>query len=156
MLVMAKRQARSTDTSDADVLRFMRLIWAIDHELERVSKRMEASHGLTIAQRMTLLLIGRHPDTSAAELAALMHVHAGTMSGILKRLVAGGFIARTGDATDARRYVLTLTAKGLRANRQRKGTFESTVREMLRTSTTPDIAATERVLARLSELLARS
>src|SRR5690349_22054184 len=104
MLTMAKSQ-KTAETSDAEVLRFMRLIWAIDHELERVSKRMEASHGLTIAQRMTLLLIGRNPDLSAAELAALMHVHAGTMSGILKRLEAGRFIARRSDKADARRHV---------------------------------------------------
>src|SRR4051812_50220172 len=91
---MAKRSAVAGADGDR-VLRFMRLIWAIDHELERVSKRMETSHGVTVAQRMTLLLMGRDPDASAADLAALMHVHAGTMSGILKRLEAGGFIART-------------------------------------------------------------
>jgi MarR family transcriptional regulator, organic hydroperoxide resistance regulator len=143
------------DQTDANVLRFMRLIWAIDHELERVSKRMEASHGLTVAQRMTLLLIGRHPDASAAELAALMHVHAGTMSGILKRLAAGGFISRTGHESDARRHVLTVSAKGLKANRQRQGTFESTARELLETTSASDIAATERVLSRLADLLRR-
>src|SRR3954464_3497739 len=107
---MAKRSAVPGPDGDR-VLRFMRLIWAIDHELERVSKRMETSHGVTVApanaaapvgrrpgaaaRRMTLLLMGRDPEASAADLAALMHVHAGTMSGILKRLEAGGFIART-------------------------------------------------------------
>ena len=42
-----------------DVLRFMRLIWAVDHELERVSKRMEDRIGLTIPQRLSLLLSRR-------------------------------------------------------------------------------------------------
>jgi DNA-binding MarR family transcriptional regulator len=141
------------DIGEAEVLRFMRLIWAIDHELERVSKRMEASHGLTIAQRMTLLLISRHRDVSAAELAALMHVHAGTMSGIVKRLEAGGFIARRSDKADARRQVLTVTPKGVKANRQRHGTFENTVRDLLRASDGADIAATERTLELLADLL---
>ena len=140
------------ETAD-DVLRFMRLIWAIDHELERVSKRMEASHGLTVAQRMTLLLIGRHPDASATTLASLMHVHAGTMSGILKRLEAGGFISRAGHHDDARRRVLTLTGKGISANRQRRGTFESAVRALLRSLPAQDIAASERVLDGLAEQL---
>jgi DNA-binding MarR family transcriptional regulator len=139
--------------ADADVLQFMRVIWALDHELERVSKRMEASHGLTIAQRMTLLLIGRQPDASAAQLAALMHVHAGTMSGILKRLEAGGFIARSGHESDARRHVLTVTPRGLKANRERRGTFENTIRELLAASPASEIAATERVLTRLAALL---
>ena len=137
--------------TDDQVLQFMRLIWAIDHELERVSKRMETSHGLTIAQRMTLLLIGRHPNVSAAELAALMFVHAGTMSGILKRLENGGFIARTSDQRDGRRHVLTLTAAGVAANRQRRGTFGHAVRALLRATTPGDIAATERVLSALAD-----
>jgi DNA-binding MarR family transcriptional regulator len=147
------RQAGDQPVADADVLQFMRVIWALDHELERVSKRMEASHGLTIAQRMTLLLIGRQPDASAAQLAALMHVHAGTMSGILKRLEAGGFIARSGHESDARRHVLTVTPRGLKANRERRGTFENTIRELLAASPASEIAATERVLTRLAALL---
>ena len=137
--------------TDDQVLQFMRLIWAIDHELERVSKRMETSHGLTIAQRMTLLLIGRHAHLSASDLAALMYVHAGTMSGILKRLENGGFIARTSDQRDGRRHVLTLTAAGEAANRQRRGTFEHAVRVLLRATTPGDIAATERVLSALAD-----
>jgi DNA-binding MarR family transcriptional regulator len=121
------------------VIHFMRLIWAIDHELERVSKRMETSHGVTVAQRMTLLLIGRDPEASAAQLATLMHVHAGTMSGILKRLEAGGYIARRSHAGDGRRHSLTLTAKGLAVNRQRRGTLESIVRTLLRSHAASDI-----------------
>jgi MarR family transcriptional regulator, organic hydroperoxide resistance regulator len=136
--------------TEDQVLQFMRLIWAIDHELERVSKRMETSHGLTIAQRMTLLLIGRNPGVSASDLAAQMYVHAGTMSGILKRLESGGFIARTSDARDGRRHVLTLTAAGVAANRQRHGTFESTVRALLRAAAPADVTATERVLSALA------
>src|SRR6478736_3722033 len=150
---MATRSAGSA-RQDADrVLRFMRLIWSIDHELERVSKRMENSHGVTVAQRMTLLLIGRDPDASAAELAALMHVHAGTMSGILKRLEAGGFIARTSHGADARRHVLALTPKGAAVNRQRRGTFENTVRDLVRSHTASDVAASERLLAALAARL---
>lgn len=141
-------------TADADrVLQFMRLIWAVDHELERCSKRMEATHGLTIGQRMTLLLIGRYPEASATELAALMHVHRGTLSGMLKRLAAAGFIARRGHQGDARRFVLSLTAKGVAANRRRAGTFESAAHDVLRTHAPSEIRAAERVLAGLSARL---
>ena len=44
-----------------DVLRFMRLIWAIDHELERCRSGWKRASGLTIPQRMALLFIGAHP-----------------------------------------------------------------------------------------------
>jgi DNA-binding MarR family transcriptional regulator len=153
MAVMATRLAEAADAGDERVLRFMRLIWAIDHELERVSKRMETTLGLTVAQRMTLLLIARHPGMSGGELATLMHMHPGTMSGILKRLEAGRFIQRTGHEGDARRLVLKLTARGQAANRQQRGTFESTVRTLIRSESAADIAATERVLNGLAERL---
>jgi len=147
---MTKRRAATPPPAAESVLRFMRLIWSIDHELERLSKRMETSHGVTVAQRMTLLLIGRNPDASAAELAALMHVHAGTMSGILKRLEAGGLIARRSYAGDARRHALALTAKGTAVNRQRQGTLESTVRSLLQAHTASEVAASERLLSALA------
>ena len=147
------REARPTAPDRDRLLKFMRLIWSIDHELERVSKRMEASHGVTVAQRMTLLLIGRNPDASAAALAELMHVHAGTMSGILKRLEAGGFIARKSHVNDGRRHVLALTAKGNAVNRQRRGTFENIVRELLRSHSAADVAASERLLGALAARL---
>lgn len=153
MPAMATRLAEGAETSDERVLRFMRLIWAIDHELERVSKRMESALGLTVAQRMTLLLIARHPGISAGGLATLMHVHPGTMSGILKRLEAGRFIQRSGHEGDARRLVLKLTARGQAANRQQRGTFESTVRTLLRSESAADVAATERVLSALADRL---
>jgi len=149
---MSKRSAAPPPTGD-DVLRFMRLIWAIDHELERLSKRMETSHGVTVAQRMTLLLIGRDPDASAAQLAGMMHVHAGTMSGILKRLEAGGYIARRSHAGDARRHTLHLTDKGIQVNRQRRGTLENIVRTLLRSHASAEVAGAERVLSALATRL---
>lgn len=142
------RQAREIPLDD--VLRFMRLIWAIDHELERVSKRMEARLGLTIPQRMSLLLIGRSPGILASELAAVLHLHRGTLSGVLRRLEAAGYITRTIDASDARRAGVTLTAAGRRVNRRRAGTFEDAVRRVLGSTLANERAAAEHVLARLA------
>ena len=138
-----------------DVLRFMRLIWAIDHELERVSKRMEARLGLTIPQRLTLLLIGRNPGILASELASVLHLHRGTLSGVVRRLAAAGYVTRTVDTADARRAGLSLTAAGHRVNRRRAGTFEDAARRALAATLPGDRAAAEHVLARLgSELRA--
>ena len=146
---MVRTPAGTRDIPLDDVLRFMRLIWAIDHELERVSKRMETRIGLTIPQRLSLLLIGRNPGILASELAAVLHLHRGTLSGVVRRLEVAGYVERTVDARDARRAGLTLTAKGRAVNRRRAGTFEDAVRRVL-TSTPPvDRAAAEDVLARL-------
>ena len=146
---MAARAGEPREIPLDDVLRFMRLIWAIDHELERVSKRMEARLGLTIPQRLSLLLIGRNPGILASELATVLHLHRGTLSGVVRRLETAGYVTRTIDASDARRAGLTLTEAGQRVNRRRAGTFEDAVRRVLGATPAGERAAAERVLGRL-------
>jgi DNA-binding MarR family transcriptional regulator len=146
---VAARVSRTREIPLDDVLRFMRLIWAVDHELERVSKRMESRIGLTIPQRLSLLLIGRNPGILASELAAVLHLHRGTLSGVVRRLETAGYVTRTLDASDARRAGLTLTAAGQRVNRRRAGTFEDAVRRVLAGTSASERAAAEQVLARL-------
>ena len=150
---MAPTAAKVREIPLDDVLRFMRLIWAIDHELERVSKRMEARLGLTIPQRLALLLIGRNPGILASELASVLHLHRGTLSGVVRRLEAAGYVTRTVDAADARRAGLSLTAAGQRVNRRRAGTFEDAARRALAATLPAERAAAEHVLARLSSEL---
>ena len=144
-----------TDGTDAPgasdaLLAFMRLIWAVDHELQSVSKRMHTRLGLTVPQRMALLLIGRTPGLLAGDLAELLHLHPGTVSGVVARLESAGLIVRAGDAADARRIRLSLTSGGRTVNRRREGTFEAAVRRVLAASSVRDLAATERVLTRLA------
>jgi DNA-binding MarR family transcriptional regulator len=150
---MAPPAAKVREIPLDDVLRFMRLIWAIDHELERVSKRMEARLGLTIPQRLALLLIGRNPGILASELASVLHLHRGTLSGVVRRLEAAGYVTRTVDAADARRAGLSLTAAGRRVNRRRAGTFEDAARRVLAATLPAERAAAEHVLARLGSEL---
>ena len=57
------------------VLEFMRLIWALDHGLQSLSKRMHASFGLTGPQRVTLRVLGRRPGISAGTLAEILRLH---------------------------------------------------------------------------------
>lgn len=133
-----------------EVLAFMGLIWAIDHQMERVSKRMETAIGLTIPQRLSLLLIGRRPGILASELATVLHLHRGTMSGIVGRLEDAGLVTRVVEPGDGRRIGLSLTPAGRRVNARRAGTFEAAVRGVLAASAPADLAATASVLARLS------
>jgi len=131
-------------------LDFMRLIWAVDHQMERVSKRMETRIGLTIPQRMSLLLIGRDEDIGARELAQLLHLHPGTVSGIVGRLESAGLVIRTGDAADARRWRLTLSRKGRKVNQRRAGTFEAATRRAMAAVSAQQVAAAAHVLERLA------
>ncbi len=131
----------------------MGLIWAIDHQMERVSKRMEVAIGLTIPQRLTLLLIGRHPGVLASELAEILHLHRGTVSGIVFRLETAGYVKRTADPVDGRRTGLSLTPAGQRVNDRRAGTFEGAVRHVLAATASRDLTAAARVLSLLSSQL---
>lgn len=136
-----------------DVLRFMQLIWAVDHELERLSKRMERHIGITIPQRMCLLLIAQRPGIHPSELAAVLHLHRGTLTGILRRLERGGLMTRTLDEHDGRRTALRLTGRGTALIRRRTGTFEDAVRRVMAGSPPRERLAASRVLDTLREAL---
>jgi DNA-binding MarR family transcriptional regulator len=136
-----------------DVLQFMQLLWAVAHGLERTSKRMTGEIGVTGPQRLTLRLVGLFPGVSAGELAAILHVHPSTLTGVLQRLVAQRLVSRLDDPRDRRRAVLRLTRRGSRANAVRDGTVESAVAETLKGLSARDQAATRRVLERLARHL---
>ena len=84
-------------------LEFLRLLWQVDHALQRRSKRMAKELGLTGPQRLVVRIVGRFPGLPAGELAELLHVHPSTLTGILARLERGGWIARRADPRDRRR-----------------------------------------------------
>ena len=136
------------------VLDFLRLMWAVDHELQSVSKRMLIELGLTGPQRLAVRFIGRQPGLAAGELAALLHLDPGTVTGILRRLEAAGMIVRARDSSDSRRVCLTLTRRGQAMNRTRTGTIEFAVRRALASVPDGDVRAARRVLKLLAEQLA--
>ena len=133
-----------------DVLQFMQLIWALAHGLDRASKRMGDEIGVTGPQRLVLRLVGLRPGLSAGDLAAVLHVHPSTLTGVLQRLVTQRLLAREDDPQDRRRAVLTLTARGGRVNAVGRGTVEAAVAAALEGISARDRAATQRVLARLA------
>ena len=135
------------------VLQFMQLLWAIAHGLETTSKRMSSMIGVTGPQRLVLRVVGLFPGISAKELAAILHVHPSTLTGMLKRLVAQRLLVRLEASGDRRRAVLRLSAKGQHANRRARGTVEAAITEALRAVPPRDRAVTRRVLERLSQHL---
>ncbi len=128
--------AKRTEVSAAprelgDVLEFMRVLWALDHQLQSASKRMEANLGVTGPQRLVVRIVGRFPRISAGEVSRILHLHPSTLTGILKRLVERGLLVRRADARDGRRALLDLTARGRAVDGLRSGTVESAVRRAL-------------------------
>jgi DNA-binding MarR family transcriptional regulator len=115
---------------------------------------MAGDIGVTGPQRLVLRVAGLFPGLSAGDLAAILHVHPSTLTGVLQRLVAQRLLTRIDDPRDRRRAVLRLTAAGARVNATGRGTVEAAVAKALDGVTDRDRAATKRVLTELATRLA--
>jgi MarR family transcriptional regulator, organic hydroperoxide resistance regulator len=136
--------------ADEEVLEFIRLMWAVDHELQSISKRMVARIGLTAPQRLAVRFIGLHEGLTQGELAALLHLHPGTVTGIVSRLEQAGLIGRARSREDTRRVHLTLTAAGRKVNLRRRGTVEGAVRRVADRVSAGELQTAAMVLYRLA------
>ena len=141
-------------TTPDPILEFMRRMWAVDHEMQRVSKRMVERIGLTAPQRLAVRFIGRHSGVTLGELAALLHLHAGTVTGIVRRLEELELVVQTRGTEDTRRRHVALTAKGRQIDRRQKGTVEAAVRRVASTITADELATAARVMDALAKHLA--
>jgi DNA-binding MarR family transcriptional regulator len=136
-----------------DALQFMQMLWALSHALDRTSKQMADAIGVTGPQRLVLRVVGLQPGLSAGELAAILHVHPSTLTGVLQRLVLQKLVARTPDPADRRRAVLRLTRRGAQVNATARGTVEAAVTRAINGTTPQDRAACRRVIFRIVEQL---
>lgn len=137
-----------------EVLDFLRLLWAVDHNLQLTSKRMVNAIGLTGPQRMVIRLVGRFPGISAGSLAQTLHLHPSTLTGVLKRLETRGLIWRKTDPADGRRALFGLTPEGTALDAPAEGTVESAVAAALSKLDKPTIDAAAAALKRISDELA--
>jgi DNA-binding MarR family transcriptional regulator len=134
-------------------LEFLRLLWQVDHALQRRSKRMVRELGLTGPQRLVLRLVGRFPGLPAGELARLLHVHPSTLTGILARLERNGFLARRADPRDRRRALFGLTARGRDLDAADPLTIESALLRVLAKASAPQVDAARALLQALAHEL---
>jgi DNA-binding MarR family transcriptional regulator len=74
--------------------------------------------GLTHPQYLVMLALWQYAPLSVRRLSELLLLDPGTLSPLVKRLEANGYLRRERDAADERNLAITLTAKG-RALRKR-------------------------------------
>lgn len=134
-------------------LDFLRLLWSIEHGLQKISKRMESEIGVTGPQRLVLRVVGRFPGLSAGELAHIVRLHPSTITGVVQRLVARGLLERERDPSDSRRMRLRLNAKGAAFTRVTAGTVEHAVTRALGKSGKRREKAAREVLTRIAQKL---
>ena len=131
----------------------MRLMWAINHGLDRASRGMQAKFGVTGPQRLVLRIVDAFPGLSAGDLARTLHVHPSTLTGILQRLEGRGLLRRLTDPADGRRVQLEITGKGKRLTVPAVGTVESAIKRLMATWTDAELSATRRTLAAIADEL---
>lgn len=137
----------------ADPLRFLQVLWSVEHALQAASKRMHARMGVTGPQRFVIRVLGRNPGLAAGEVAERMRIDPSTLTGILQRLQNSGLLKRQIDAEDRRRAVLVLTEAGRVVDNVREGTIESAVARAMGRFTAEQVAVADQVLAALVEEL---
>jgi DNA-binding MarR family transcriptional regulator len=114
-----------------DDLSFLRELWALNHALERASKRMETRLGVTARQRVIIRIVGKYPDISAGYLATLLRIDPGTLSAAVARLEERGVLERRRDSEDERRVTLRLTRQGRALDVPSRYSIESAVAGVL-------------------------
>ncbi len=147
---MGARREDDPHQPTGETLRFMQQMWNLAHAIDVRSKRMARTLGVTGPQRLVIRMIGQAPELTASEIAATLGIHPSTLSGVLARLEAGGFVEREIDATDRRRARFRLTVSGRKIDTLRKGTVEAAVRRSLARA---DDATTDQTKAMLAILI---
>jgi DNA-binding MarR family transcriptional regulator len=98
-------------------------------------------------------VVGQFPGLSAGELAHIVRLHPSTITGILQRLVAKGFLERTRDPGDSRRARLRLKPGAVVHTRTSPGTVEKVVTQVLNRIGASNVRAARRVLAEIAQEL---
>ena len=137
----------------SSVLSFLRLLWAIDHGMQQRSKRMARDLGVTGLQRVVIAILFRYPRLTPGQLAALLHFHPSTVTGVVQRLQRHGYLLREVDPADRRRSRLALTARGRAVATPRAGTIEAELERALSRVAPQELLAAEKVLTFIGEQL---
>jgi len=68
--------------------------------------------GLTYPQYLALLVLWEQDGLTVSDLGERLHLDSGTLTPLLKRLEAAGYVSRLRDVQDERRVLIRLTAAG--------------------------------------------
>ena len=87
-------------------------VYSAAHALNRTYKPLLDPYGLTYPQYIVLMTLWEEDGRTVKALGATLGLDSGTLSPLLKRLEAAGFIHRARDRSDERQVLVTLTDKG--------------------------------------------
>ncbi|EFH12596.1 MarR family winged helix-turn-helix transcriptional regulator [Pseudoroseomonas cervicalis] len=86
-------------------------VYAAAHAFGQAYRPLLEPHGLTYPQYLVLLQLWEGDDRSVRELGERLFLDSGTLTPLLKRMEAAGWVTRRRDARDARIVRIGLTPK---------------------------------------------
>ena len=111
-----KRDEAETDTIPEGMLALDQqlcfAVYSAAHALNRTYKPLLDPYGLTYPQYIALMTLWQQDGRTVKALGATLGLDSGTLSPLLKRLEASGYITRARDKADERQVLVTLTEKG--------------------------------------------
>src|SRR5687768_13816460 len=106
----------SDRTEDGDALALGRqlcfAVYSAAHAFNRVYKPLLERFGLTYPQYLVLLSLWQRDRRTVKSIGEELGLDSGTLSPLLKRLEAAGFVSRTRDTGDERQVIIALAPKG--------------------------------------------
>ncbi|MEJ2022689.1 MAG: MarR family transcriptional regulator [Maritimibacter sp.] len=87
-------------------------IYSANLAVGRIYKPLLDGLGLTYPQYLVLMILWRHDGVSLGEIGAVLGLESSTLTPLVKRLEAAGFVTRRRSEEDERRVLIELTEKG--------------------------------------------
>ncbi|MEK1929902.1 MAG: MarR family transcriptional regulator [Pararhizobium sp.] len=88
-------------------------VYSVAHAFNRTYKPLLDRFGLTYPQYLVLLALWQDDNRTVKGIGEELGLDSGTLSPLLKRLEAAGFVSRTRDKGDERQVIVALTEKGV-------------------------------------------
>ncbi|ASY62049.1 Organic hydroperoxide resistance transcriptional regulator [Sinorhizobium sojae CCBAU 05684] len=87
-------------------------VYSAAHAFNRAYKPLLDRFGLTYPQYLVLLALWQQDDMTVKRIGEELGLDSGTLSPLLKRLEAAGYVRRLRDPADERQVIVGLTEKG--------------------------------------------
>jgi DNA-binding MarR family transcriptional regulator len=136
-----------------ETMQFIRLLWQLDHLLNKRSRRMLRTLGVTAPQRFLIKVVGMHPGCTPGQLALFLHVTPATVTRVVQRLEGLGLLRREADPDDSRRVRLHLTTKGRKVDERGTAASETPIAAFLASEPRSRVEETHRLLSALVKAL---
>lgn len=93
-------------------------VYSASHAFTRAYRALLEPLGLTYPQYLVMLTLWEKNSMRVKEIGANLFLDSGTLTPLLKRLEALGFVTRVRDAGDERQVTITLTPAGVELERK--------------------------------------